>query len=251
MKPSAAIRASRRVQSGYTLLMIMFFVTALLIAVAAAAPNLLTQGRREKEEEMVWRGRQYARAVKLYYRKNGRFPQSMEDLVKPKGDVRFLRKEYRDPMNREDGSWRLIYVGPNGQLIGSMKPQAAIQLTGLQPQQPRPPGATTPPPDAGRQPGEQQPPASQALPTPPASATPPAVEGRVFGANIIGVGSKVNRTSLRIYDGASTYIEWEFIWDPTKDAVAVGAVPQQPGQPATGTVTPGMPTPPQAPRPPQ
>jgi type II secretory pathway pseudopilin PulG len=245
MKPLSAIRASRRVQSGYSLLLIMFFVTALLIAAAAAAPNLLTQGRREREEEMVWRGRQYARAVKLYYRKNGRFPQSMEDLVKPKGDVRFLRKEYRDPMNRDDGTWRLIYVGPNGQLIGSMKPQAAIQLTGLQPQQPRPPGAAAPPPDAGRQPGEQQPSS-----TTPVSATPPAVEGQIFGANIIGVGSKVRRTSLRIYDGASNYIEWEFIWDPTKDAIAVGAVPQQPGQPATGTVTPGMPTPPQ-PRTPQ
>ena len=32
-------------------------------------------------------------------------------------------------MNKEDGSWRLIYVGPAGNLIGSLKPpQGGIQM---------------------------------------------------------------------------------------------------------------------------
>ena len=106
------------------MLMVIFMATMLLIFATMAAPNIKTEGQREKEKEMIWRGRQYARAVKLYYRKMGRFPTSMDDLTKPKvGSLRFLRQPYKDPMNAQDGSWRLIYVGPAGQLIGSLKPQ--------------------------------------------------------------------------------------------------------------------------------
>src|SRR5262249_35199400 len=42
-----------------------------------------------------------------------------------------MRQAYKDPMNSKDGEWRLIYVGPAGQLIGSLKPQRALQLSGL------------------------------------------------------------------------------------------------------------------------
>jgi hypothetical protein len=45
----------------------------------------------------------------------------MEDLTKNKVGLRFMRQAYKDPVNKVDGSWRLIYVGPNGQLIGSLK----------------------------------------------------------------------------------------------------------------------------------
>ena len=97
----------------------------------AVAPNILTQGKREKEAEMIWRGKQYARGIKLYYRKTGKFPTSMDDLTKPKlGSIRFMRQAYKDPMNPKDGEWRLIYVGPSGQLIGSLKPPQTIQLVG-------------------------------------------------------------------------------------------------------------------------
>jgi hypothetical protein len=104
----------------------------MLIATMAVAPNILNQGRREREAEMVWRGKQYVRGIKMYYRKTGKFPTSLEDLTKPKiGNIRFMRQAYKDPMNGKDGEWRLIYVGPAGQLIGSLKPQRALQLTGL------------------------------------------------------------------------------------------------------------------------
>jgi len=104
----------------------------MLIATMAVAPNILNQGRREREAEMVWRGKQYVRAIKMYYRKTGKFPTSLDDLTKPKiGNIRFMRQAYKDPMNGKDGEWRLIYVGPAGQLIGSLKPRRALQLTGL------------------------------------------------------------------------------------------------------------------------
>ena len=122
-------RRAPRGQAGYALMMVVFFTALLLIATMVAAPRLLLEGKREKEKEMIWRGHQYVRGVKLYFRKMGRFPTSIDDLTKPKtGSLRFMRQAYKDPMNGEDGSWRLIYVGPAGQLIGSLKPPQNLQL---------------------------------------------------------------------------------------------------------------------------
>ncbi len=237
---------------GYALLTVVFLCALMLIAVAAATPPVLTEGRREKEAELIWRGEQYARGVRLYFRKNGRFPQNIEDLVKPNNGLRYLRREYKDPMNREDGTWRFIYMGPNGQLIGSLKRQNILLPQGFG-QPPRPPGAAAgqparpvgePPPkeededEPEDQPGKQPAAAPRPRPT-------DVLAGRVLGGNIIGVASKVDRPSLRVYDKGTSYIEWEFIWDPTKDAPAVGQ-PAQPGAPAP---QPGQPAPPPAPRP--
>jgi len=60
----------------------------------------------------------------------------------------------------------------------------------------------------------------------------------VIGGNIIGVGSKINHSSILVYEKAKNYKQFEFIWDPAKDTIAVGgaAGPQigtpagQPGQ---------------------
>ncbi|HEX8880166.1 MAG TPA: hypothetical protein VF749_09070, partial [Candidatus Acidoferrum sp.] len=130
MAAKRAFGRRRARQQGYALLLVIFMATMLLIFATMAAPNIKIEGQREKEKEMIWRGRQYARAVKLYYRKMGRFPTSLDDLTKPKvGSLRFLRQAYKDPMNAQDGSWRLIYVGPAGQLIGSLKPhQTSLQF---------------------------------------------------------------------------------------------------------------------------
>src|SRR5271155_5160894 len=108
-------------QAGYALLLIMFFLALLVISMAAAAPTVLSSIQREREAEMVWRGKQYTRGIRLYYMKLNRFPTSLDDLTKPKTGIRFMRQAYKDPMNQVDGSWRLIYVGPNGQLIGSLR----------------------------------------------------------------------------------------------------------------------------------
>src|SRR3984893_9803355 len=121
-------------EDGYALMMVVFFTALMLVAAMVAAPRILLEGKREKEKEMIWRGHQYVRGVKLYYRKMGRFPTSVDDLTKPKtGSLRFMRQAYKDPMNAEDGSWRFIYVGPAGQLIGSLKPPQTLQLPGSGP----------------------------------------------------------------------------------------------------------------------
>ncbi len=121
MSLSILKKRARHGQKGYALLTVVFFVALLAISVATIAPNIITNARREREEEMIWRGRQYVRGIRLFYAKNHRFPTELEDLYKPKTGIRFLRQAYKDPLNKKDGSWRLIYVGPNGMLIGSLK----------------------------------------------------------------------------------------------------------------------------------
>jgi hypothetical protein len=130
--PRATPRHRRREEGGYAILLVLFLATLILLSTMAVAPNILTEGKRQREAEMIWRGKQYIRGIKLFYRKTGKFPTSMDDLVKPKvGNIRFMRQPYKDPMNAKDGEWRLIYVGPTGQLIGSLKPAQTIQLSGI------------------------------------------------------------------------------------------------------------------------
>jgi hypothetical protein len=38
-----------------------------------------------------------------------------------------------------------------------------------------------------------------------------------MGGNIIGVGSKINRRSVIVYDKAKNYRLFEFVWNPSKD----------------------------------
>ena len=112
---------SRDKQKGYALLMAIFLVATMIILATVATPSILTEGRREREQEAIWRGNQYVRAISLYYRKNGRYPQTVDELVKGNLGVHFIRKAYTDPTNSEDGSWRFIYISPSGQLIGSVR----------------------------------------------------------------------------------------------------------------------------------
>src|SRR6516165_10258353 len=121
MKPSRPTRRSPEHESGYAIVIVMFFLALLVLGVAAAAPTVLSDIQREREKDLVWKGEQYARGVKLYYMKMHKFPPSLEELTSNKNSIRFMRQAYKDPMNQKDGSWRLIYVGPSGQLIGSVK----------------------------------------------------------------------------------------------------------------------------------
>jgi type II secretory pathway pseudopilin PulG len=231
--------ARRPKEAGYTLLLVIFLVASMIIVAASAAPNVLTQGRREKEKEMIWRGEQYERAIGLYYRKFGKYPTKIEDLTNQTNGVRFLRKAYTDPMNKDDGSWRFIYVGPNGQLIGSLRQTSLLQSAlstpglggllgssgGLQPLSP--PGATmgaNQAPGTG-QPGQQSNPVMTANPL---ESQPQPLDGTVLGGNIIGVGSKIKQPSIKTYLGGDTYQKWEFIWNPTGQMALPGQTPANP-----------------------
>src|ERR1051325_8316440 len=93
------IRATRTLsgEKGYVLLGVMFALTLLLIAMAVEAPRIAQQIKREKEEELVHRGKDYATAVKRFAHKNGgRYPTSLEQLEKT-NHIPFLRKTNKTP----------------------------------------------------------------------------------------------------------------------------------------------------------
>jgi hypothetical protein len=112
-------RVRRSSQSGYAFLFAMFLVLAMLASSFVVIQNGLTQSKRRREEEMIWRGNQYVRAIRLYFRKTGHYPQDLEVLRKGLPQLHFLRQAYKDPMNKADGAWRFIYVNAAGQIIGS------------------------------------------------------------------------------------------------------------------------------------
>jgi len=261
--PYRTYRLSRatRAQSGYALLVVLFLTTLLFLGSIAAAPYVRTESQREKEQEMIWRGKQYVRGIKLYYRKMGRFPTSLDDLTKPKaGSIRFMRQAYKDPMNKSDGTWRFIYVGPSGQLIGSLKPPQTLQMPGAgvagigTPAGTNAPQTTSfgasgfgpsPAPGArqgqsagsspsGANPGQQgsQPANANPQATDDAANASPSgllADSPVIGGNIIGVGSKINKRSVIVYDKAKNYRLFEFVWNPSKDMA--NALNQQLGTP--------------------
>jgi hypothetical protein len=248
---SLSRRSSAREQ-GYTLLMVVFLTATLLLTATASTPSLILRGRREKEEEMIWRGKQYERGIRLFYAKNHRLPNSIEELTNSNGLPRVMRKAYKDPMNPEDGSWRLIYVGSAGELIGSTRPAAAYFKLGV------PGGINTPSASSGLQNASATGggPALQL-----ASAVTPSASNsgelapaeQTFGGKIIGVGSKIDKRSIIWWNGAQNYLQFEFVWDPSKygmgvnparlaSAVADGQQPQPtPGQQQPQTDQPRFP----------
>ena len=101
---------ARSKESGYVLLAVMLTLTLMLIALSVEAPRIAQQIKRDKEEELIHRGKDYATAVKRFVHKNGgRYPASIEQLENT-NHIRFLRKKYVDPMTGES-DWKMVHVG--------------------------------------------------------------------------------------------------------------------------------------------
>lgn len=119
---SCTLPRRRSPESGYALIMVMLLALSFLISSQILIKQWATEGRRQREARMIWAGEQYERAIRLYYRKAGHYPQSLDDLKTGLPGLHFLRIEaYNNPMNSDDGSWRLIYVNSTGQIIGSVR----------------------------------------------------------------------------------------------------------------------------------
>lgn len=102
-------RSQNRQEKGYVLLAVMLLVTLMLITLSVELPRISQQIKREKEEELVHRGEEYAKAVKKYRRKMGALPTSIEQL-EDTNHIRFLRKRYKDPITGGD-EWKLVHAG--------------------------------------------------------------------------------------------------------------------------------------------
>jgi type II secretory pathway pseudopilin PulG len=102
-------RRSSNSESGYILLAVLFMLVLILIAMAVAAPRIAADIQRDREDELIHCGKQYTRAIKLYYKKFGRYPSSIDQLENT-NNIRFLRKRYVDPMTGKD-DWKIIHFG--------------------------------------------------------------------------------------------------------------------------------------------
>jgi hypothetical protein len=134
-----APRGSR--ESGYAMIVALIMVATFIIGSQVVLQHFATEGRRQREQRMIWCGEQYARAIKLFYRKAGRYPQSVDELKQGIPGVHFLRIEaYKNPMDPEEGTWRFISVNAAGQIIGSVRyatlqQMAYLELNNMQPGQ--------------------------------------------------------------------------------------------------------------------
>src|SRR6266853_5442239 len=105
-----------RRDAGFSLAALIFFATAASIFIAAAVPAYQMQAKRELEEELIFRGEEYTRAIQKYQRRFGVYPTSVDQLVSTNG-LRFVRRAYKDPINGKD--FRLITINPDGSVTGS------------------------------------------------------------------------------------------------------------------------------------
>src|SRR5882757_4775276 len=103
------VEMKRHEEQGFMLVGLIVAIFFVLLALSVAVPKVAQSLRREREVEAVHRGNQYVRAIRLYYRKFGHYPGSMDQLEKT-NNIRFLRQQYVDPMTGK-ADWRLIKVG--------------------------------------------------------------------------------------------------------------------------------------------
>lgn len=274
MQRSNPTRGANR-QGGYILLAILFALTLLVIALAAATPNAAKAIQRQKEDELIRRGQQYALAIRRFYKKFGRYPSDLDQLENT-NNIRFLRRKYLDPITEKD-DWQPIQFGqarpatgffgekitttggmsPSGAGLGPSSIGSGLSTTG--------PGNTssTNSPTSGASPNgnltsnssSNTPRSSSPTPGTTGSAGNPLssdqLTGRSFGGGaVVGVSIPSQKESLKEFQQKNHYNEWQFVYDPTTDATLRGGagagaatgVPGSLGQPGInqpGTNQPG------------
>jgi type II secretory pathway pseudopilin PulG len=150
---------------GYAMAALLVGMSVMAVLMTALLPVWTHMATREKEEELVFRGKQYARAIGLFQRKFANTPAPSIDLLV---EQRFLRKKYKDPITNDD--FQPIYA--NQQLQQG-------------------PGTST----VSQRPGQQ---ASATISTPAQQTLQSGFGSTGAGAQggIIGVTSKSKETSL-------------------------------------------------------
>ena len=251
-------QARRQSEQGYVLLTLILMMALLAIATATAISSITFNIKRDREEEMVHRGAQYARAIRAYYKKFGRYPATIENLENT-NQMRFLRKRYKDPITGKD--FRLLHFGEakmamggmgggvipgantlnaNGKLVNAADPTAGNSSLGQNKKQSSDSGdagADAQNADnAGNDSGDQ-------------GSGDKAPGESLGGLPIVGVVSTSKIIGIREYDKKKKYSEWQFVYDPTLDRGMLITAPYQPMQQMFGmppqnvngpTPTPGL-----------
>jgi len=108
-------RQSSARQSGLVLLAVLIFLLLTTLGASAMVELQRTHAQRAREEELLFVGDQYRRAIKSYYSsvpagKSRTAPRSLDDLLEDKRfpmPVRHLRRLYPDPMTGK-ADWVLV-----------------------------------------------------------------------------------------------------------------------------------------------
>lgn len=206
--------------AGYAMAAMLVAIGLLSVLMMAAMPAWRHMVQREKEEELIFRGQQYARSIGLFQRKYAAaYPPDVDTLVRQK----FLRKKYRDPM-APDGEFQVLYQSSLGQ------PVAPGQ------QQPGPVGR-----QRGRIRGSQEEPSSTAPSSAFANRPAAGLSGTVGPrGGVIGVASKSTAESIRVYNGRNRYNEWQFVYTPSMFGPGQPRPGMRPGDNRPGAVRPGF-----------
>ena len=186
---------------------IVIFIAILTILIAAVGPSIGTIMRREREEELLFRGKQYARAIALFQRRYGRYPTELKELWFNR--PRTIRHLWKDPMCNCD-NWKLLIQG--------QPDSTPFQNANVDPSN-RPPSTYL-----------------HLFPTPtPVGFAGGDGEGKNVGP-IVGVRSRVHEEGLREWRGRRFYDEWRFIVGDADSDTAL-----QNFNPNTLRLTPGAP----------
>jgi len=260
-------------EQGFVLLAVIFLLALLTIALAVAAPKVAREIQRDRELETMHRGKQYIRAIKMYYKKFGSYPPNPDALYKSTNNIRFLRKKYADPTTGKE-DWKPIYYGQNkaptamgffGQPLGgiggggcagsnplgggaSSLSSASTSTssigsaagsnsdclgTGLASSSS---GLTA---NGGTSPTDPNAASSNAAPGSTTGSATGSATGQTFGGvGIIGFSPNRPKQSIMVYKKKNHYNEWEFVYDPQAEQLMQqmsGAVSTGPnGQPLGG-----------------
>ncbi len=168
-------------EGGFTLVAVMIGIAILTIVIAGIAPTIATVMKRDREQELIFRGRQYARAIAIFQRRYGRYPNDLKELYENR--PRAIRKPWKDPLC--DCAFHALIQGMPDALPGAQ--------SGL---------ATTPTPSLFSGPPTP-------VPTPGAFG-PASGETKTIGP-IIGVRSTVHKEALQEWRGQKYYDQWRFI----------------------------------------
>ena len=115
--------SGKRNERGFTYLAMLIAVALIGIGLVAGSEVWSHSRQREKEQELLFIGEQFRRAIGLYYERTPgavkRYPEKLQDLLEDKRYVtrqRYLRRLYVDPMTGKP-EWGVI-AAPEGGVMG-------------------------------------------------------------------------------------------------------------------------------------
>lgn len=219
-----ARRTPRPSEEGFVLVAVIFLLAIFVLALSVAVPRMRASIELDRERETMQRGKQYARAIKLYYKKFSAYPPSIDALVKT-NNVRFLRKRYTDPMTGKD-DWRPIHFGENKTpmamgFFGQPLAQSGSTVAGTGPSGS---GGLSDSSSSVFSSGSSatSSTSTSATSTSSGSTSSTGTTGQTFGgAGIVGFAPGKQAQSILLLKKKDHFNEWEFLYSPASDAKTI------------------------------